>query len=151
MTTISPDTPATSVVMRPGQPQCAFSSIQPRSRIQFRLFFPKLEMKDCGIAVLCIGKDLSDRLAGTHLIACLHIDLAQVAIYRQIVTVADNDRIVISRNNEHTRHLTIEHGAGIRTRSGLMSIPLLFVRTYFNSWCCCSPKAATIVWRPDTG
>ena len=76
-------------------------------------------MKDCGIAVLCIGKDLSDRLAGTHLIACLHIDLAQVAIYRQIVTVADNDRIVISRNNEHTRHLTIEHGAGIRTRSGL--------------------------------
>ena len=76
-------------------------------------------MKDRGIAVLCIGKDLSDRLAGTHLIACLHIDLAQVAIYRQIVTMADNDRIVISRNNEHTRHLTIEHGAGIRTRSGL--------------------------------
>ena len=76
-------------------------------------------MKDGGIATLRIGEYLSDSLTGADFIACLPVDLAQVAIYRQIVTMADNDRIVISRNNEHTRHLTIEHGAGIRTRSGL--------------------------------
>ena len=76
-------------------------------------------MKDCGIAVLCIGKDLSDRLAGTHLIACLHIDLAQVAIYRQIVTWRTMTELLYPGTTKHTRHLTIEHGAGIRTRSGL--------------------------------
>ena len=76
-------------------------------------------MKDRSIAILSIGKNLSDRLAGTYLIACLHIDLAQIAVNRQIVTVTDNDRIVISRDNEHACHLAIEHGTSIRPRSGL--------------------------------
>lgn len=85
-------------------------------------------MKDRSIAVLGIGENLSDRLAGAHFIACLHIDLAQVTVDRQIVTVTDNDRVVISRNNEHARHLAIEHGTGIRTRSGL-DIDTTVIRT----------------------
>ena len=85
-------------------------------------------MKDRSIAILSIGKNLSDRLAGTYLIACLHIDLAQIAVNRQIVTVTDNDRIVISRDNEHACHLAIEHGTSIRPRSGL-DIDTAVIRT----------------------
>ncbi len=85
-------------------------------------------MKDRSIAVLGIGENLSDRLAGAHFIACLHIDLAQVTVDRQIVTVTDNDRVVISRNNEHARHLAIEHGTASAPERFRISIPTV-IRT----------------------
>ena len=42
--------------------------------------------------------------------------------------MTDNDRIVISRDNEHACHLAIEHGTSIRPRSGL-DIDTAVIRT----------------------
>ena len=76
-------------------------------------------MKDCCIAGLRIGEYLADSLTGTDLIACLYIDLAQVTIDCQIVTVTDDHRIVVTGHYEYTGHFTVEYRAGISSRCRL--------------------------------
>lgn len=76
-------------------------------------------MENGSIAILRVGEDLADGLASAYFVACLYIDLAQVTINREVVTVAYNHRVVVARDNEYTRHFAIEYGTCVGSGRGL--------------------------------
>ena len=58
-------------------------------------------MKDGGIATLRIGEYLSDSLTGADFIACLYIDLAQVAVDGQVITMTYDDGVIVAGHYEY--------------------------------------------------
>ena len=92
---------------------------QPRCRIQFCLFFPKLEMQDGGVIVFRIRKDFSDGLSGIDFVSCLDIYLTQITVDGKVIAMPDNDRVIIARNHEDSGNLSIEYGTGICPRRSL--------------------------------
>ena len=76
-------------------------------------------MEDGRVAIVGVREDAAEGLAGGDLVAGLDIDLAQVAVHRQVVAVAHDDGVVVARESEDARYCPVEDGAGIGSGRGL--------------------------------
>ena len=76
-----------------------------------------------------IEEDLSDCLTGRDLIAGFDIDLAQVAVDREVITVTDDDGVVEPGDGEYTGNHTVEDGTGFGSRRS-QDIDSVIIGTY---------------------
>ena len=97
-------------------------SSQPSLRIEFGSLLAKLELEDV------IRAYTTQSLTGTHLLTLMYADRFQVAIYRDVGTMANQD-IPHTTISEDGTHLTIVDAASHTTRFAL-DVDTLIVERY---------------------
>lgn len=81
------------------------------------------------VIVLRIRIDFADALTGCHIVAGFYINMAQVAVDRQVVTMSYDDTVIVARDDEDACYHAIKDGTGFRPARSL-DIDTVVVRTH---------------------
>jgi hypothetical protein len=82
---------------------------EPRLRVLDIGIFPKAKL-DHGLAIL-VGEGLTNRLFEADDIPRFHLDVDQITVDGKVITVADEDHDVCTRDRHHRAYLPFKYGA----------------------------------------